>query len=148
MHMFLFLQVAGQVAKEAAKAVTTLPQGAEQATEIVPFLTTAALIVYAQKWLKSTGLYGAFVEKMPGADKWAHRLVASIGALWTALGLDFAYDGSGDAGYTFRLITPATVTMLHGLGDFAKVYVMQQVVYDATQKGKQLLPPTGPAAKP
>lgn len=134
MHLLILLQAVGQTAAEAAKAVATIPQGGESATEIVPYFTTAALIVYAQKYLKTFGIYNTFVEHFPGADKWAHRFVAGIGAIWVALGLHFTYAGSADSGYQFHLVTPAAVQMLHGLGDFLKVYVLQQVIHDGTQK--------------
>jgi len=134
------LQVAGQVAQEAAKAVTSLPQSGEQATEIVPYLTTSLAIVYIQKAMKYSWLtrsaYDSFVSHVPGADKWAHRLVAAVGALWVALGLHFVYEGAPDVGYQFHLITPAVTSMLHGVGDFVKVFLLQQGMYDATQKGK------------
>lgn len=135
--MFIeLLQVAGQTAVEAAKAVATIPQSGEGSTEIVPYFTTAALIVYAQKYLKTFKLYTTFVEHFPGADKWAHRFIAAVGAVWVALGLHFTYAGSADVGYQFHLVTPAAIQMLHGLGDFLKVYVLQQVIHDGTQKDR------------
>ena len=133
MDLLLYLQAAGQVAQEAAKAVTSLPQGGDASTEIVPYFTTASLIVYAQKWLKTRQNYKHFVAMFPGADKWAHRATAAMGALWVALGLHFVYEGTAETGYAFHLITPSVVSMLHSLGDFVKVFILQQVVYDGTK---------------
>ncbi len=132
------IQVAGQVAQEAAKAVVAVPQHGDAATEVVPYFTSAAAIVYIQKIMKGHALYAKFVAVFPGADKWAHRFVAAFWALWTALGLHFVYEGDPDVGYHLHLITPAVTAMLHGIGDFGKLYLLQHVVYDATQKGKTL----------
>lgn len=124
-----------QVAAEAAKAVIAIPTS-DAATEIVPYFTMGAIIVYVQKTMKTYALYDRFVRKFPGADKWAHRAVSAFWALWSALGLHFVYEGTADTGYSFHLITPAVSSMLHSGGDFIKLFVMQQVLYDATQKGK------------
>lgn len=130
------LQAGAQVVREAAQAVTAIPQHGEPSTEIVPYLTTAALIVYLQKYLKTFQFYDWIVKQIPGADKWAHRSVALFWAIWTALGLHFVYEGTADTGWEFHLITPAVSTMLHTTGDAIKVFVLQQVIYDGTQKNR------------
>lgn len=133
----VLLQAAGQVAQEAAKAVTTIPPGPP--TEVVPYFTTALGIVATQKWLKTSwltkGAYGRFVERFPGADVWAHRFVAFCGAASAALGLHWIIEGNPDVGYHVQLITPAVEEMLHGLGDLGRIYMLQWGAYEMMKKG-------------
>lgn len=121
-------------------AVETVQQAAQATagatgdnTEVVPYLTSAALIVYVQRWLKSRDFYQAFVGAMPGADKWAHRLVAGVGALLMALGIHYTFTGDMQAGWQLHLSIPALWTLLHTAGDFVKEYVLQQMIFDGTK---------------
>lgn len=104
------------------------------ATEVVPFLTSAAVIVYAQKFLKTTNLYGRFVKAIPGADKWAHRIVAGLGALIAALGIHMTFAGDFNAGWTFSGTVPNGWELMHGFGDFIKVFALQQWAYDSSKQ--------------
>jgi hypothetical protein len=104
------------------------------ATEIVPYLTTAAVIVYAQRFLKTTRVYEQFVAAMPGADKWAHRLVAGIGAFVAALGIHMTFAGDFSNGWAFSGTIPNGWELLHGLADFVKVFALQQWAYDSSKQ--------------
>ena len=49
------------------------------ATEVIPYMTSAAVIVYAQRWLKSSRVYAAVLRLYrPDAAKWVHRAVAGL----------------------------------------------------------------------
>lgn len=98
-------------------------------------LISSALIFYAQQWMKERGGYQAFVTAFPGADKWAHRVTAGLFALIAAVGIHYTLDGAcsfadGCRG-TFEI--PDGWTVLHGVWEWAKVYVGQQALYDMTR---------------
>jgi hypothetical protein len=61
------------------------------ATEVVPFLSSAATIAFLQKMLKQTQPYAQFVQAFPGADKWAHRTFAAVASLFVALGIHLTW---------------------------------------------------------
>lgn len=104
------------------------------ATEVVPYLTSAVLIVYAQKFMKTRDVYIKFVESMPGADKWAHRLIAAIGVAVSAAGIHYTYMGDYTTGWIVHINIPDIWTVLHGLTDFVKLYTLQQFAYDVTRR--------------
>jgi len=104
------------------------------ASEVVPFLTSGALIMYAQRWLKSRENYMKLVQAIPMADKWIHRIVAATGAFVAAIGIHVTFAGTFDAGWTFHGTIPNGWELLHGAGDVVKVYILQQLSYDATRK--------------
>lgn len=123
MFSTLMMAVAGAV------AVTTTDADAQ----IVPVITAAAVVVYFQRALKGFKWYKNFVDALPGADKWAHRLFAAIGALVAAVGIHVTFTGSILAGGTFTGTYPDLWTMLHGLGEWIRLYIFQQLAYDATK---------------
>ncbi len=98
-----------------------------------PFLVTGALIVYAQRWMKSFDWYQAFVKVVPGADRWAHRLVAGVGALIGALGIGITTKGAADVGWSVVVTIPAAAALLHGCWNFLLTFGSQQVIYDMTR---------------
>lgn len=134
--MLLSLQTAGQTAVDAAKAVAGSPVVGD-ATEVVPYLTSAALIMFAQRALKGFAWYQNFVRAMPGADKWAHRIVAGAGSLIAALGIHVAFTGDILTGGTFQGTYPNIFEMLHGLGDWVKVFALQQWAYDSSRRPEE-----------
>lgn len=124
----------------ATTAVQSMPNAGDT-TEVVPYLTSAGLVVYAQKWMKTRPLYTTLVEQFPGANKWAHRLVAALGATIAALGIHVSFAGDYQSGWTFHGSIPDLWTMVHAGSDWVKVYVLQAIVYDATKQ-----PPYSPVA--
>lgn len=103
-------------------------------TEVVPFLTSAATIVYLQKWLKTRNLYVQFVKAFPGADKYAHWFVAGLMSLVTAAGIHAVWDGTLTSGGKLTIEIPSALLLLHGLSDWFKVYVLQATIYDSHLK--------------
>lgn len=115
----------------------------QDASEVVPYLTSAAMIYFAQKFLKTTPPYAAFVAAMPGAAKWAHRTVALIGSVIAAVGIHYTYNGTLQAGGVLTFTIPGAWDMLHATWDVVKVYVLQQYAYDTTKpKPWSATPPT------
>lgn len=112
------------------------------ATEVVPYLTSAATIVAIQKWLKTRGAYAQFVTAFPLADKYVHWLVAGTGSLVAATGIHMVWNWDLIHAGTFSGTIPSVLDMLHGLGDWFKVYILQHTVYEATHQ-----PPYQPAVK-
>ncbi len=106
----------------------------QDATEVVPYLTSAAIIVYVQQWLKTRDLYATLEHNFPGAAKWTHRMVAAVGAGGMAIGIHVTFMGDASTGWHFSGTIPDVWTMLHAIGDFGKVYVLQQYMYDSTRK--------------
>jgi hypothetical protein len=109
-------------------------------TTTVPYLVTAFLIYFVQKWMKTHPTYAKLVEALPGADKWAHRAIASIGSLLFALGIHFTIEG--DAGHGWRILTsiPPLHEMIDVILDWSNVFILQQGVYEIA-KPKQWTPP-------
>ena len=108
------------------------------ATEVVPFLTSAAVIVYIQKFLKSSSLtsdmYAKYVAMVPGADKWAHRIIAGIGSFIAALGIHMTFAGDFSHGWNFAGTIPNGWELLHASADFIKVFALQQWAYDSSRR--------------
>lgn len=102
------------------------------ASEIAPLLTSAATIVFAQKMLKQWQPYARFVQAFPGADRWAHWLVAGLGSLVASLGIHWAYTWSVAAGGTVTFTIPGFADLAHGFLDWFKIYILQHTVYEST----------------
>lgn len=113
--------------QEIATAVQNTPN------ELPTYFGSAMAIVYAQRALKSRAFYQAFVKAVPGADKWAHRLVAVVGSL-AAVGLVAKFDYDPNTGGQMLLNLPPLAALAHALKDFLFTYGGQQVLYDATRK--------------
>jgi hypothetical protein len=101
---------------------------------VMPTLTAAALVVYAQRFLKTRAWYNRFVVAFPMADRWVHRLVAGLGALITALGVTWTFTGSYDVGWHLQGDIPSLSAMTLALWAWFKVFVMQQLMYDMTRR--------------
>jgi len=114
----------------------------QDATEVVPYLTTAATIVYIQKWLKTKPAYAGFVKAFPAADKWAHRFVGGVGAFIMALGIHLTWNWSMDTGGAAHFTIPSLWSMIHGGSDWFKVYILQHTIYESTTR-TPYTPPKG-----
>ncbi len=101
-------------------------------TEVVPYLASSGSIMYLQRCLKGHPLYQRFVAAFPGADKWAHRFIAAVGALIAAVGIGYTFDWTAAAGGQVLITIPNLTALRHGLWDFSVVYLFQQGWYDAT----------------
>lgn len=112
------------------------------ATEVVPYLTSAATIVAIQKWLKTQAVYAKFVAAFPGADKWAHWTVAAISSLSVAMGIHAVYNWNTETGGQIIFTIPGLIVLLHGAGDFFKVFILQHTIYESTHQ-----PPFQPPVK-
>lgn len=99
------------------------------ATEIVPYLTSAATIVFIQKWLKTRTTYQQFVKAFPGADKYAHWLVAGVMSLVAAAGIHYTWSGTLHDGGILMITVPKLIDIFHGLSDFFKVYILQHTIH-------------------
>lgn len=104
----------------------------DTATEVVPYLTSAATIVHLQKWLKTRAPYQALVRALPGADKWTHWLVAAVASLVASLGIHVVWDWDVIKGGQAVFTIPGAWDLLHGTIDWWKVYILQATVYEAT----------------
>lgn len=102
-------------------------------SEVVPYLSSSATIVYVQRYLKSKQFYKNIVAEIPLADRYIHRAIAVTGALITAIGIHITFTGSILKGYDGTFHIPNLWDLLHGLGDFFKVFILQQTIYDATK---------------
>lgn len=108
--------------------------GPGDATEVVPFFTTAATIVAVQKLLKNTSQYRRFVVAFPGADKWAHWTFAVIASFIGAGYIHVTWNWTAIAGGQVLFGLPSVVTLWHASGDFFKVFIMQLTVYQSTHQ--------------
>lgn len=115
------------------------------ATEVVPYLTSAATIVYIQKFLKSRQIYASFVKAFPGADKWAHWFMAGLMSLVAAAGIHWAWSGTLTEGGTLTIMVPTLAAIVHGVSDWFKVYILQHTIYGASHE-PQYHPPQPPVA--
>lgn len=104
------------------------------ASEVVPYLSSAATIVYVQAWLKERDLYKRFVAAFPGADEYAHWAIAGAMSLFVAAGIHFVWNGDLVKGGDLTIHIPDWQTLLHGVSDWGKVYVLQHTVYRATNQ--------------
>lgn len=100
------------------------------ATEVVPYLTSAATIVYIQKWLKNKDVYKRFITAFPTADKYAHWFVAGIMSLVASAGIHYVWTGSLSGGGKFVIDVPPIIVVLHGISDWYKVYILQHFGYE------------------
>lgn len=99
----------------------------------------AIMVVYVQKWLKTHDWYQRFVEWAPGANRNAHRIVAGLFALITAIGIHITVDGNADTGWNFSGHIPAVSVMLQSAWEFIKVFAIQQYVYDSSRKPEEMI---------
>jgi hypothetical protein len=107
-------------------------------TEVVPYLTSAATIVYIQKWLKTRDVYQRFIIAFPTTDKYAHWFVAGLMSLIASAGIHYTWSGNLQAGGSFTILVPSFFGILHGISDWFKVYILQHFGHDAvTQSLKQ-----------
>lgn len=111
--------------------MTPLPA---EATEVVPYLTSAATIAYIQKWLKTTDVYTRFVKAFPGADQYAHWFTAGIMSLIAAVGIHWTWTGSLTEGGTLTFAVPSLIVMLHAIADWFKVYILQHFAHDTVKR--------------
>lgn len=102
-------------------------------SEIVPYLSGAASVMYVQRWMKTRAVYQRFVREFPVADRYAHLLIASIGSLVVAVGIGYKWDWTPAAGGGLYIAVPAWEVLRHGAWDWFNVFVLQQGWYDATR---------------
>lgn len=105
------------------------------ATEVVPYLTSAATIIYIQKWLKTRDVYRRFITAFPAADKYGHWLVAGVMSLVAAAGIHYTYIGTLETGGQLVFNIPAFTVIIHGISDWFKVYILQHFGHDLVTQG-------------
>jgi hypothetical protein len=110
-------------------------------SEVVPYFTSAATIVFVQKALKQTQLYARFIQAFPGADKYAHWFVAGLGSLIAAEGIHITYGWTVATGGTISFAVPGLAALLHGFSDWFKVYILQHTIYSSTHEPPYQPPP-------
>lgn len=110
---------------------------------VIPYLTSAATIVYVQKWLKTLEFYQRFVKAFPGADKYAHWVVAGAMSVIAATGIHWVWTGTLLNGGVLTINVPQLSDILHGVSSWFKVYITQHTIYEATTAGPTPAPPTG-----
>jgi len=118
------------------------------ATEVVPYLTSAATIVAIQKWLKTQDVYAKFVKAFPGADKWAHWTVAGVSSLFVAMGIHTVYNWNTQTGGQVVFVIPGLMVLIHGFGDFFKVFILQHTIYESTHQPPFIPPVKDPPVVP
>jgi len=117
------------------------------------YIGSGLLLFYVQQWMKSDPVllgirpfawYSAIVTALPGADKWAHRIFAGLGALFAAAGIHYTTDGacSWADGCHGTFSIPDGWSALHGVWEWAKVYMIQQGMYDATRTTRPSMQPS------
>ena len=136
MYLLTALQTAAATAVEGAKAVAG-GSTAGDVTEVVPYLTSGLVIMYAQRVLKGMPWYQNFVRAVPGADKWAHRVFAGSASALAAAGIHLTFTGSLLTGGEIHGTYPNIFEMLHGLGDWVKVFAIQQWAYDSSRRPEE-----------
>lgn len=114
----------------------------QDASEVVPWLTSAATVVALQHWLKTQPIYWAIVRAIPGADKWAHWLIAGVASLIAAAGIHLTWNWDVIKGGQFQGTLPSLPDILHGLGDWYKVYILQWTIYRTHNAATADPPPT------
>ncbi len=131
----------------------------QDATEVVPFLSSAATIYFLQKRLKQTQVYQQFIQAFPGADKWGHWFIAGVMSLAASAGIHIVWTcglcsvWDPNKGGTALITVPSLADMVHGLSDWWKVYILQQSMHEMSNPKDQIVrrevvlaPPTGPVA--
>jgi hypothetical protein len=92
--------------------------------ELLSQLTSAAIVVYALQWLKSTSLVSFITAETKTLNRW----LSALGAFTGAVGIHFAFDVSAGS----LVITGLTVTgLLHGGWHWINQFALQQLMYDA-----------------
>ena len=90
---------------------------------ILSQISTSAMIVYGLEWLKMCKWF----RWLDLESKKLNRIVAVILSGLGAIGVHGEFDpGAG----TLLITGLSTVTILHGLWDWAQAFVTQQVIYD------------------
>jgi hypothetical protein len=117
----------------------------KDATEVVPYLTSAATIVALQKWLKTRAWYQTLTQAIPGSDKWTHWLVAGVASFVASLGIHVVWDWDVIKGGQAVFTIPGFWDLAHGLADWWKVYILQHTVYEATSSKPLLVSTPAPA---
>lgn len=102
------------------------------AGQVSSFLTSAATIVALQKFLKTRDFYQQFVKAFPGSDKYAHWLIAGISSIVAAAGIHIVWNWDLLHGGQATATIPDLSSMVHGVTDWFKVYIMQHTIYEAT----------------
>jgi hypothetical protein len=118
----------------------------QDATEVVPYLSSAATIYFIQKFLKEREVYQRFVGAFPGADKWGHWFIAAVMSMVAAAGIHVVWTCSlcsvwdPNKGGTALITIPSIGDMVHGLSDWWKVYILQQAMHEVSNpKGAQAI---------
>jgi hypothetical protein len=140
-----------QVSTQLVGAVATAPQQPD-ASVLAPYFFTGSGIVLAQKWMKGKRFYARFVQAFPGADKWAHRTVAIIGAAIGAAGIHYSWNYDILHGGSVQAQLPALVDLVqnlfHAAGDLTKVVITQQILYEMTHQLPYAPPAAGTGGRP
>lgn len=94
----------------------------ETSGELTAHLTSGAVAVYAIQYVKSQSWF----PWMNTDTKVLNRYVNGILAAVSVMGISWSYDPS--VGGTIQI--PAAMVIASGLWEFAKQYILQQVIYD------------------
>lgn len=150
MEVWGLLLVAAQSTAQAAAAVVQVAASNDDPSPLRSMTLSAIAIVYVQKWMKRRAWFQRFIVAFPGANKYAHRVVAATGALLTMAGVHYTFAGTllGGATYTIQLppLQQMISALLHSSVDFGGIFGLQQVIYDATRQPPY--PPAPPPAPP
>lgn len=146
MDTWALLVVAVQSTAQAVEQVVQVAASTDDPSPLRSMTLSAIAIVYVQKWMKRRPWFQRFIVAFPGANKYAHRVVAAAGALLTMAGVHYTFSGSvlGGATYTIQLppLQQMISSLLHSSVDFGGIFGLQQVIYDATRQPPY--PPTPP----
>lgn len=114
-------------------ALAAAQQVAPVTTDFSTYAIVSGLVMYAQKYMKSFNIYQAVVKAVPGADKWAHRVIALLGSLIGAAGIAYAFSYDPQTGGSLLITLPSAAVAAAGLKSAAVLYLGQQFAYDATR---------------
>jgi len=98
--------------------------------EALSQVTSAALVIYGLQLAKSIPWVAKVITWVPMKDAHVHRLLAAGGALVTAVGIHYVFEGNADIGWHLHFEIPPMVTIRHDLWEFAKAYAFQQTGYN------------------
>lgn len=94
-----------------------------QHDEIATHLTSGAVVVYAIQWLKAQGWFPWLTDDTARLN----RIVSAVAAAAVAFGVSW----TGDASTGWTIHVPALAMLISGFVEWAKQYVLQQLIYDA-----------------
>ncbi len=109
-------------------------------SQITNHLTSAMLIVYVLKWLRSTKLYQRCVGWLPISNGKIHVIVSGIGAFIAAVGIHGSISGNYSDGWKYAGTIPSLAVMWHMAVDWGTQMAFNQGVFAVAVQEKAAAP--------